>query len=74
MIDSGIVADVRAQEGNLKYDYFFPMDDKESVLLIDRWTNQEALDIHHKSDMMNKIADLRNKYKLKMKVERFDCN
>ena len=74
MIDSGIVADVRAEEGNLKYDYYFPMDDKETVLLIDKWTNQEALDIHHKSDMMKKIADLRNKYKLKMKVERFDCN
>ena len=74
MIESGIVADVRAEEGNLKYDYFFPMDDNETVLLIDKWANQEALDIHHKSEMMTKIADLRNKYKLRMKVEKYECN
>lgn len=47
------------------------MDDPESVLLIDRWQNQQALDIHHKSDMMKKIAELRQKYNLKMKVERY---
>ena len=51
--------------------YFFPMDDKETVLLIDRWKSQEALDIHHKSPMMKEIADLREKYHLHMKVEQF---
>ncbi|MDE5756820.1 MAG: antibiotic biosynthesis monooxygenase [Clostridia bacterium] len=72
MIESGIVNDIRAEEGNLKYDYFFPLDDEETVLLINKWKNQEALDIHHKSEMMTKIAELRKKYKLKMKVERFE--
>ena len=71
MVSSGIVDRVRAEVGNLKYEYFFPMDDKETVLLIDRWKNEEALDIHHKSEMMKEIADLRNKYHLSMKVEKF---
>ena len=62
---------VRAEEGNERYEYFFPMDDEETVLLIDRWKNEEALDIHHKSEMMKEIADLRNKYHLSMKVEKF---
>lgn len=35
MVSSGIVSDIRAEDGNLKYEYFFPMDDKETVLLID---------------------------------------
>lgn len=47
------------------------MEDKETVMLIDRWKNQEALDIHHKSEMMKQIAELRNKYELKMKVEKY---
>ena len=50
---------IRAEVGNLKYEYFLPFDDKETVLLIDRWKNEEALDIHHKSEMMKEIADLR---------------
>ena len=68
---SGTAALIRQESGNERYAYFFPMDDPESVLLIDRWQNQKALDIHHKSDMMKKIAELRQKYNLKMKVERY---
>ena len=47
MIASGIVEEIRSQEGNLKYDYFFPMQDEETVLLIDSWQDQKAIDIHH---------------------------
>ena len=71
MVASGVVEAVRAEAGNERYEYYFPMDDPESALLIDRWQNQQALDIHHKSDMVKKIAELRQKYNLKMKVERY---
>ncbi len=70
MVSSGIVDRVREEDGNERYEYFFPMDDKETVLLIDRWKNEEALDIHHQSEMMKEVADLRNKYHLSMKVEK----
>lgn len=74
MVSSGVVERVRNEKGNLKYEYFFPMDDPETVLLIDRWENKEALDIHHKSEMMQEIAQLRDKYHLHMKVEQFTEN
>ena len=71
MISSGIVDRIRKEEGNLKYEYFFPVDDPETILLIDKWVNEEALNIHHKSPMMKKIAELRDKYHLKMRVEKY---
>lgn len=71
MVTSGVVEKVRNEKGNLKYEYFFPMDDSETVLLIDRWESKEALDIHHKSEMMQEIAKLREKYHLRMRVEQF---
>ena len=71
MTASGIVDAVRAEEGNLRYEYFFPMEDPETVLLIDRWRDQAALDFHHKSPMMAQIARLREKYRLKLRVERY---
>lgn len=71
MVAKGVVDRIRAEKGNQKYEYFFPMEDGETVLLIDRWENQNALDEHHKSPMMKEIADLRNKYHLHMKVEQF---
>lgn len=71
MVESGVVSAIRAEEGNLRYEYFFPMEDEETVLLIDSWTGQEAIDRHHDSPMMAKIAQLREKYDLHMKVERY---
>ena len=71
MISSGTVDAIRAEPGNLKYDYFIPFDDPETVLLIDSWENQKAIDTHHASPMMQTIAALRNKYDLHMRVERY---
>lgn len=71
MIASGTVAEIRNERGNIRYDYFYPMDDAETVLLIDSWVNQEAIDAHHATPMMNKIMELREKYNLHMKVERY---
>lgn len=71
MLSSGIVDEIRAQEGNLKYEYFLPINDDETVLLIDSWKNQQAIDIHHSSPMMQRIINLREKYDLSMKVERY---
>ena len=62
---------IRAEKGNLRYEYFLPMDDPETVLLIDAWENEDALDFHHKSPMMKEIAALREKYHLKMRVQKF---
>ena len=72
MASSGVVDRVRAEEGNERYEYFLPLNDPETVLPIDRWRDQAAIDAHHKSPMMEEIAILRKKYNLKMRVEKFE--
>ena len=85
MISSGTVEKIRAEKGNLRYEYYLPFgeesadesnsisggDDSETILLIDSWENQEAIDIHHSTPMMKTIAALREKYDLHMSIERF---
>ena len=71
MESSGTAAAIRNEAGNLKYEYFYPANDAETVLLIDIWQDQKAIDVHHASPMMQKISALREKYNLHMKVERY---
>lgn len=71
MINSGIVDEIRSKKGNLRYEYFIPLNDDSTVLLIDIWENQEALNAHHNSDIIKKISELRNKYDLHMTVEKY---
>ena len=55
----------------IENEYYIPMDDPETVLLIDSWTDQVAIDAHHATPMMATIAALREKYDLHMTVERY---
>ncbi|MCM1193952.1 MAG: antibiotic biosynthesis monooxygenase [Acetatifactor muris] len=71
MKDAGVVDKIRKESGNLRYEYFVPVEDPETILLIDSWENQEAIDRHHASPMMAEIAALREKYDLHMKAERY---
>ncbi|MBD5147154.1 MAG: antibiotic biosynthesis monooxygenase [Ruminococcus sp.] len=71
MESSGTAALIRGEDGNERYEYFIPLDDTETVLLIDSWRDQQSIDRHHASDMMETITRLREKYDLHMRVERF---
>ena len=71
MTSSGTVDAIRNEDGNLRYEYYLSFDDPETVLLIDEWTDQTAIDRHHASPMMQKITELRDKYDLHMTVERY---
>ena len=76
MISSGTVEKIRAEKGNLRYEYYLPFgevtDNKnDTILLIDSWENQQVIDLHHATPMMKTIAELREKYDLHMTIERF---
>lgn len=71
MIASGTVEAIRLEEGNLQYEYFQPLEDPETILLIGSWQDQQALDRHHASPMMTRILELREKYDLHMRAERY---
>lgn len=71
MIERGIVEKIRSRKGNIRYDYFISLDNKNLLLLIDSWESQKYLDEHHTSPIMQEIIKLREKYDLKMTVERY---
>ena len=71
MEQSGLAARIRGKSGCVKYEYFTSFADCETVLLIDSWSNQAALDAHHASAEMQELAALREKYDLHMSAERY---
>jgi len=68
---SGTAQAIRREPGNLRYEYWISLDDSETVLLIDSWKDQAAIDVHHASAMMKTIAELRDRYDLHMTFERY---
>lgn len=68
---SGTVQAIRRESGNLRYEHWVSLADPETVLLIDSWKDQTAIDAHHASAMMKTIAELRDRYDLHMTFERY---
>lgn len=71
MIGSGTVDRIRKEIGNLCYEYYQSLEDPEVILLVDSWMDQEAIERHHASGMMEVIMKLREKYDLHMEAVRF---
>lgn len=71
MVASGTVEKIKSEKGNRGYNYFFSVENPETVLLIDKREDDAALDEHHKSPMMQTIAELRKKHKWSLKIEQF---
>ena len=71
-MESSKTADlIRKSKGNLRYEYIVPVNDENTVLLIDEWQSQDALDRHHASPVMETILKLRKKYNLTVRAQRY---
>ena len=66
----GIAGDIRREPGCVRYEYFQPLNEPGTILLLDTWKDQAALDAHHASPMMKRLAELREIFDLKMTAEK----
>lgn len=72
IIDDGILKMINEEDGCLCYEYYFSVEDKDKVLLLERWQNQQCLDKHHDSIAMNRLKDIKKKYDIETSIKRFD--
>ena len=72
MQNSGLQAEVKAEEGCIEYDYYAPLDGSDKVLLVEGWQNDELLERHKNSDIMAKIRALKDEMGIITNIERFD--
>nr|WP_242868452.1 antibiotic biosynthesis monooxygenase [Clostridium neonatale] len=61
----------RDEEGNIKYEYYFPVEDENKILLIEVWKDAEAQKLHNKSEHFEKLQKIKEKYVINVQFERF---
>jgi len=74
LCDKEIIKKSRNEEGNLKYDYYFPVDNANDILLLEIWTNVTAQQIHSETPHFLELQELKKQYILNVKIEKFTCN
>ena len=60
----------RAEEGNIKYDYFLSLEKDNELLLTEIWKDEEALAVHGETEHLKQAKELGLKYRLDVDVIR----
>lgn len=67
----GIDDACRAEDGNIKYDYYMPVNDNGELLLVEKWRDAEALAAHGRQPHYARLGELKPEYVADTIVERF---
>ena len=65
-----ILPEFHNEEGNFLYEYFFPADHENEILLLEKWENQKALDAHGSSDASRFLGKIKGEFEVKTDVEK----
>ena len=62
----------RADEGNIKYDYYYSTADPDEILLVEKWENEELLKKHLAQPHLVKSGELKKQYGVESVLEKFE--
>ena len=62
MIQTGILEAIRAEDGCIRYDYYFSQKDPSELLLIEQWETKEKQQIHIGQPHMDTLRGFKGDY------------
>ncbi len=72
IMTEGIDDASRAEEGNLKYDYYMPVNDENEMLLVEKWADSEAVALHSKQPHFKRLGELKPQFVTDTVIEKFE--
>ena len=68
----GLQARVRAEDGCLQYDYHLSCEAPDTVVLLEKWRDAAALDVHSRQPHMVEIAACKEGLVARTEIERYE--
>ena len=62
MKEEGILSAIRAEDGCLRYDYFFSESDPNQLLLIEAWETKGHQQVHMEQPHMKRLGSFKEEY------------
>ena len=67
----GIDEKSRSEAGNIKYDYYLPVDSGDELLLVEKWQDADALAAHGRQPHFLRLGALKAEYVSETVIEKF---
>ncbi len=62
----------RAEEGNIKYDYYLSIDNEDEILLVENWKDEEAFKFHTEQAHFKALGELKAEYVAETVLKRYE--
>ncbi len=72
VLSEGIAKNSEAEEGNYYYDFYHSAEKEDEVMLLEKWENQEVLDLHCKQPHYQRIGELKEQYVVDTVIEKYE--
>ena len=69
--ESGVADKIRAEDGCIKYDYYFSAQDDKLLLLIEQWESAEHQKVHLTQPHMDELRAIKSKYIIDTVIREF---
>ena len=70
--ESGVQALVRAEDGCFRYDYHLSLEEEDTVVLLEKWRDSDALAAHMQQPHMETLKEFKTCFALDTKIERYE--
>ena len=70
--EEGLDAKSRAETGNIKYDYYFPAEEKDELLLVEKWKDADAVADHGVQPHFLRLGEIKSLYVNETIIERYE--
>ncbi|MEA4923170.1 MAG: putative quinol monooxygenase [Eubacteriaceae bacterium] len=68
----GIDKASRSESGNIRYSYFRPVEEGDTLLLLETWKDEDAFEKHCASPHFKRLGELKEKYVSDTVLEKFN--
>ena len=68
----GIDKASRAEEGNMKYEYYRPVERSDELLLVEKWRDADALAIHGQQPHFARLGEFKKDYLVDSVIEKYE--
>ncbi len=74
IMTEGIDAASRAEEGNVRYDYYIPVDGSDELLLLEKWKDADALAAHRGEPHFARLGEIKPEFVDDTVIEKFEVS
>ena len=73
IMTEGIDIACRAEDGNIKYDYFISTDDSDELLLVEKWRDADALAAHGRQPHFARLREIKDEFVTETIIEKYEA-